>query len=92
MLLDCPIEILHVSGYSDTFVYLFASQHHHSTFGKLTPRHLTFNLTHTISYGSNGTHVVIYISVFAKTLSCGIRKANNLIGFSLFRTCMLGVV
>ena len=46
-------------------VYLFASQHCHSTFRKLlTPRCLTFNLTHTISYGSYGTNVVIYIPVF----------------------------
>ena len=30
----------------------------------VTPRYPTFNLTHTISYGSYGTHVVIYILVF----------------------------
>ena len=64
---DCPIKILCVSGYNDNFVYLFASQHCHSTFTKLlTPRRLTFNLTHTISYGSYGTHVVIYTPVFTQ--------------------------
>ena len=50
-------------------VYLFASQHCCSTFRKLlTPRCLTFNLTHTISYSNYVTHVVIYciyVPVFA---------------------------
>ena len=46
-------------------VNLSASRHCYSTFANLlTPRRLTFNLTHTISYSSNGTHVVIYIPVF----------------------------
>ena len=63
ILLDCPIKILRISDYSDNFVYFFANQHCYSTFTKLvTPRRLTFNLTHTISYG---THVVIYTPVFA---------------------------
>ena len=48
-------------------VYLFANQHCLSTFTKLVAsRHLTFNLTHAISYDSYGTHVVIYIPVFAQ--------------------------
>ena len=43
-------------------VYLFATQHCHSTFTKLvTPRQLTCNLTGTISYDSYSAHVVIYI-------------------------------
>ena len=42
------------------FVYLIASQHCHFVFTKLlTPRRQTFNLTHTISYGSYGTCVII---------------------------------
>ena len=46
-------------------VNLSVSRHCRSTFTKLlTPKHLTFNLTHTISYSSNGTHVVIYTPVF----------------------------
>ena len=48
-------------------VYLFASQHCCSTFTKIvTPGRLTFNLTRTVSYGRYGTHVVIYIPVFAQ--------------------------
>ena len=39
-------------------VHLLASQHCCSTFTKLlTPRHLTFNLICTVSYGSYCTHV-----------------------------------
>ena len=92
-----PIEILHVSGYSDSYVCSFVSQYCCSTFTKLvTPRHLTFNLTPTISYGSNGTHVVIILCLYLLTevavLSLGFCKASNLIGFLLFRTCMLRVI
>ena len=69
ILLDCPIEILRLSGYSDTLVYLFANQHCRSTFRKLlTPRCLTFNLMHTISYSSNGTYVIIYIHTCIRSL------------------------
>ena len=69
ILLDCPIEILRVSGYSDTsciIIYLLAnivtllSQNY-----SVTPRPLTFNLIRTFSYSSYCTHVVIYIPVFA---------------------------
>ena len=68
MLLDCLIEILHIAGYSDTScVFIcYIAKHCRATFRKLlAPRRLTFNLTCTIFYSGYGTHVVIYIPVFA---------------------------
>ena len=77
------------------YIYLLA-KHCHTTFRKLlTPGHVTFNLTCTISYGCCGTHVVIYYLyslIEDTTLSFGLCKASDLIGFSLFRTCMLRIV
>ena len=52
--------------------HLFASQHCWSTYVLSqilvykTLKCLTFNLTYTVSHGTHGTHVVIYMPVFTK--------------------------
>ena len=59
-----------------------------------TPRCLTRNLTRAVSYGTYGTHIVIYIPVLAMNegtaLSLGLCEASDLIG--CFMICMLRVV
>ena len=64
------------------------------TLVQLTPRHLTFKLTCTVSYKSYRTHVVIYILVIPinedTALSLGLCEDSDLIGHSM--TCMLRVV
>ena len=65
ILLDCPIEMLSVSGYSDTSCTFICQPTLSLYFHKCSnTRRLTFNLTHEIFYSSNGTHVVVYIPVF----------------------------
>ena len=55
---------------------------------------LTLNLTHTVSYISYSTHVVIYTPVFALNediaLCLGFREASGLIRHCM--TCMLRAV
>ena len=98
LLLDCPIEILRVSGNSDTSCTFIFSQHCRSTFTNTSiintqALHLTLNLIHTVSYESYITHVVIYIPVFTiieyTALSLGLCEASDLIG--RFMICMLRV-
>ena len=66
---------------------LFASQHCHSTFTNISiinTQMSNINLTHTVSYRSYSTHVVIYITVFTinddTALSLGLCEASDLIG------------
>ena len=58
-----------VSGYSDTYLlYLLANivDLLSQILVYKTLKCLTFNLTYTVSHGTHGTHVVIYMPVFTK--------------------------
>ena len=70
-----------------TLVHLFANQHCCSTFTNISIIDTQpSNLTHTVSYGTYETHVVIYIPILAinedTALSLGLCDANDFISIS----------